>query len=188
MRFEEMITIKTGKNLTRESEKNDKIVESYSFEDLTNDLDGLFLDSQEGKDCIVINDEDNYLCNVGDILYSYVSSKVGIVSTVNQGKIINQNFAKLIIDDTQIDKYYLCYMINESQLIKKQMAISMQGSIVLRSNSTILRELQLHLPIMEKQQIIGQSYFKWRKRKSLVKKQMEQEEKIFLEVLKKLDQ
>ncbi|PFQ92842.1 restriction endonuclease subunit S [Bacillus cereus] len=188
MKLGDIITVRIGRNLSRGNEKNNLTLVAYSFEDLNNDLDGSFLDSQVGFYSGNSNHKDNYLSSAGDVVFSFVSSKAGIVSELNQGKIINQNFAKLIIEYDHMDSSYLCYILNESYSIKKQMAISMQGSTVPKLTPAILKELEIELPSIEKQQKIGKAYFFLRKRQALVKKQAELEEQLYLKVLEQLDQ
>lgn len=189
MKLEDVLTVKIGRNLSRGNEKHDPTLVAYSYEDLIDDLDGIFIDSQvSSDDSEDSHHQDTYLSNKGEVVFSFVSSKAGIVSDKNEGKIINQNFAKLIIGTKQLDKYYLCYVLNESFSMKKQMAISMQGSTVPKLTPAILKELEITLPKIEKQRTIGHAYFLFRKRQSLAKKQAELEEKLYLEVLKQLDQ
>ncbi|SHF02173.1 Type I restriction modification DNA specificity domain-containing protein [Seinonella peptonophila] len=185
MKLEEIVTVKIGRNLSRRTKKNDLTFVSYSYEDLMNDLNGLYLDSQVSS--ISRNHRDEYLSCAGDVVFSFVSSKAGIVSDINQGKIINQNFAKLMIEHDHLDHRYLCYLLNESSSMKKQMAISMQGSIVPKLTPAILKELEIKLPSTEKQKAIGKAYFLFRKRQALARKQAELEELLWLEVLKNLD-
>ncbi|MED4760218.1 restriction endonuclease subunit S [Priestia megaterium] len=188
MKIEDIVTVRVGKNLSRGNRKNDLSLVAYSYEDLTNDLDGSFLDSQASSYRGNSNLKDSYLSSPGDVVFSFVSSKAGIVSDLNQGKIINQNFAKLIIEHDKLDRGYLCYALNESYSMKKQMAISMQGSNVPKLSPAILKELEIKLPCIEKQRNIGKAYFFFRKRQALAKKQVELEEQLYLEVLKRLDQ
>lgn len=188
MKLEDIVKVKIGRNLSRGNEKNDLTLVAYSYEDLINDLDGSFLDSQASSYSGNSNHKDSYLSSPGDVVFSFVSSKAGIVSDLNQGKIINQNFAKLIIEHNHLDSSYLCYMLNESYSMKKQMAISMQGSTVPKLTPAILKELEITLPSIEKQRMIGKVYFSLRKRQALAKKQAELEEQLYLELLKQLDQ
>ncbi|KLV29988.1 restriction endonuclease subunit S [Priestia megaterium] len=188
MKLEDIVTVRIGRNLSRGNEKNDMTLVAYSYEDLMNDLDGSFLESQASSYSGNSNHKDSYLSSTGDVVFSFVSSKAGIVSDLNQGKIINQNFAKLIIEHDHLDSSYLCYVLNESYSMKKQMAISMQGSTVPKLTPAILKELEIKLPSIEKQQKIGKAYFFLRKRQALVKKQTELEEQLYLELLKQVDQ
>ncbi|MEC3608650.1 restriction endonuclease subunit S [Bacillus glycinifermentans] len=188
MKLEDIVTVKIGRNLSRGNVKNDRTLVAYTYEDLINDLDGSFLDSQARFDAGHSNHKESYLSNAGDVVFSFVSSKAGIVSDLNRGKIINQNFAKLMIEHDELDRSYLCYALNESYAMKRQMAISMQGSAVPKLTPAILKELEIKLPSIEKQRIIGKAYFCLRKRQALAKKQAELEEQLYLEVLKQLDQ
>lgn len=188
MKLEDVVTVKIGRNLSRGNEKNDLTLVAYSYEDLMNDLDESFLDSKVSFYSANSNHNDGHLSCFGDVVFSFVSSKAGIVSDLNQGKIINQNFAKLIIESKHLDKHYLCYALNESYSMKKQMAIHMQGSIVPKLTPAILKELEIKLPTIEKQRTIGKAYFSLRRRQALAKKQAELEEQLYLEVLKQLDQ
>jgi restriction endonuclease S subunit len=187
MKLEDIVTVKIGRNLSRGNEKNDLTLVAYSYEDLINDLDGSFLDSQRSSYIGNSKHDDGYLTNTGDVVFSFVSSKAGIVGDLNKGKIINQNFAKLIIEHDQLDSSYLCYALNESYSIKRQMAIFMQGSTVPKLTPAILKELEIELPSVEKQKIIGKAYLSLTKRQALAIKQAELEEQLFLEVLKQLD-
>lgn len=187
MKLEEMVTVKVGKNISRVSEIHHPSSETYSYEDLTDDLDGLYLDSTSIPSNKKEDKKDVQLSSVGDVVFSFVSSKAAIVSRENAGKIINQNFAKLMIEYNQLDPTYLCYALNESKSMKKQMAISMQGSTIPKLTPAILKSLHMTLPSIETQQAIGQAYLMLKKRITLAKKQAELEEKLCLEVLKKID-
>lgn len=188
MKLENIVTVKVGKNISRINKKDNLDLDTYTYEDLMDDLNGLFLDSNASFYSANINDKDNHLSTHGGVVFSFVSSKAAIVSDVNQGKVINQNFAKLIIESEQLDRSYLCYVLNESYYMKKQMAISMQGSTVRKLTPSILKALTIKLPSMEKQRTIGKTYLSIKKRQALAKKQTNLEEKFYLELLKKIDQ
>lgn len=188
MKLEQIITIKMGKNQSRKNEHDYADLSTYSYQDLMKDLDGAYLDSIVNEKESTLLTVDPYLTTVCDVVFSFVSSVAGIVSIETQGKVMNQNFAKLIIDTDKLDKHYLCYVLNESQFMKKQMAVSMQGSTVPKLTPGIFRGLEVHLPSIEKQQVIGKAYFHFRKRQALMKKQAKLEEQLFLEVLKQHDQ
>lgn len=188
MKLEQIITIKMGKNQSRKNEHDYADLSTYSYEDLMKDLDGAYLDSIVNEKESTLLTVDPYLTTVCDVVFSFVSSVAGIVSIETQGKVMNQNFAKLIIDTDKLDKHYLCYVLNESQFMKKQMTISMQGSTVPKLTPGIFRALEVQLPSIEKQKMIGKAYFHFRKRQALMKKQAKLEEQLFLEILKQHDQ
>ncbi|TFJ93101.1 restriction endonuclease subunit S [Lentibacillus salicampi] len=188
MKLEDIVTVKVGRNISRVNDKHDLTLDTYTYENLMDDLDGLFLNSNASYYSVNYSDKDNHLSKPGEVVFSFVSSKAAIVSDVNKGKIINQNFAKLIIEHRQLDHSYLCYALNESHSMKKQMANSMQGSTVRKLTPAILKSLDMGLPSMEKQQTIGNAYLNLKKRQDLARKQADFEEILYLEVLKQLDQ
>lgn len=188
MKLEDIVTVKVGKNISRINEKQGLVLETYTFENLIDDLDSLSPDSNTSNDSVDSIERDNHLSKPGEVVFSFVSSKASIVSDVNKGKIINQNFAKLVIEHNQLDHRYLCYALNESHAMKKQMAISMQGSTVRKLTPAILKSLTMKLPSIEKQERIGEAYLKLKKRQALARKQADLEEEFYLEVLKKIDQ
>lgn len=186
MKLGDIVSVKIGRNLSRENDKIDLTLGSYTYEDLVKDLEGSFLDSNTLSNAG--NDEDSYVGKAGDVVFSFVSSKASIVSDIREGKVLNQNFAKLIIEQDHLDRRYLCYALNESHFMKKQMAISMQGSAIPKLTPAILKKLEIRLPTIEKQRMIGNAYFVLRKRQALARRQAELEEQLYLEVLKQLDQ
>jgi hypothetical protein len=188
MKLGDIVTVKVGRNLSRGNKIHNQSLETYTYENLMHDLESFFLDS---KTCMLHEHagvEDSYLSQAGDVVFSFVSSKAAIVSDVNKGKMINQNFAKLIIENEQLDHSYLCYMLNESQAMKQQMVISMQGSTVRKLTPAILKSLDMKLPNMKKQQTIGKAYLQVKKRQALARQQADLEEIFYLEVLKQFDQ
>lgn len=187
MRLEDIVTVIVGRNISRVSKEQDVTIDTYTYEHLMNDLDGGFPNSN-AIGTHRADDTDNHLSNPGEVVFSFVSSKAAIVSDLNKGKLINQNFAKLIIENKKMDHRYLCYVLNESDAIKKQMAISMQGSTVRKLTPAILKALDIKLPSKEKQQKIGKAYMMIKKRQALAKKQIDLEETLYLETLKKSDQ
>lgn len=188
MKLEDIVTVKVGRNISRGNKKNNLSLDTYTYEDLMEDLAGLFLDSKATFNVLNSNDQNSHLSKYGEVVFSFVSSKSAIVSDVNEGKLVNQNFAKLIIKDDKLDRSYLCYVLNESHSMKKQMAISMQGSTVPKLTPSILKELEIKLPSLEKQRTIGKAYLSMKKHQALAKKQAELEEQLYLEILKRLDQ
>ena len=188
MKLGDIVTIKVGRNLSRGNKIHNQSLDAYSYEDLMDDLDGLFFDSKASTNESSGN-IDSHLSRAGEVVFSFVSSKAAVISDLNKGKVINQNFAKLIIKhEEQLDSSYLCFVLNESRPMKKQMAISMQGSTVPKLTPSILKALDVDLPNMEKQQTIGKAYLSLKKHHALAMKQAKLEEQLYLEVLKQIDQ
>ncbi|OJG34080.1 type I restriction modification system protein HsdIA [Enterococcus devriesei] len=180
-----MVTIKLGLNLSRKSEEEKKYINIYTNNDLINDLDTI--DYEEGQDNRV--EENNAIIHTvhrGDLVYSFINSISGIVGKANGGKIINQNFAKIEIDENRIDKKYLCYLLNSDKEINREKDIAMQGSVLKKLSPTAIRNFEVELPDIDRQKKIGNLYATWIRRKALIKKRNELEDIIFSEFLNDL--
>ena len=174
MKLNDLVVVRMGMNLSRGTGKLETSVNPYTYDDMKNDINGLYLDSIE----LAQNDlscNDTYIVNCGNIVFSFVSSSASIVSDINSGKILSQNFAKLLIDQKKIDSCYLCYCLNESKEMRKQMNISMQGSAIPKLTPAILKGLELTLPDIGMQRLIGKNYFRMKKKQNLMKEEIKLE-------------
>ncbi len=183
MKIDEVAIIKVGQNISRipEEELHNNIF--YTFDNLNFDL--THIDEEYVKKNK--NSQSNYLTYRGDIVISFVGTKATVITEKNQGKLLNQNFAKIIIDESLIDPYYFCYVLNEANQIRKQKFMLMQGSTLPKMTPAILKDLHVNLPELQKQLLIGRAYFNLCKRQYLLKKQSELEEQFFLELIQKSD-
>lgn len=187
MKLEEIVTVRLGRNLSRRNEKISARIKVYSYENLTMDLNGLYLGSDCEKNSNKINDN-YYLTSNGEVVFSFVSSTAGIVSKENSGKLLNQNFAKLIIETEELDPSYLCYALNESLSIKKQMAVSMQGSTIPKLTPSILKKIDLKLPSIATQKVIGKAYLMLCKKEALTIEESALEKVYGLQLLQKINE
>ena len=101
MKLNKLVTVRTGKNFSRNKVSKEEVV-PYTYDDLTKDLSEFAPYRKDGAGQKITaknevnSDEDNYLVSSGDVVFSFVSSTAGIVSKCSEGKVLNQNFAKLI--------------------------------------------------------------------------------------------
>lgn len=183
MKIDEFAIIKVGQNISRISDDGLKEHVFYTFDDLNFDLthmDDEYLKKNK-------NSQSNHLTHRGDIVISFVGTKATVITESNQGKLLNQNFAKIIIDELLIDPYYFCYVLNEANQISKQKFVLMQGSNLPKMTPTILKDLHINLPNLQKQSLIGRAYFNLCKRQYLLKQQSKLEEQFFLKLIQKSD-
>ncbi|HDR7347498.1 restriction endonuclease subunit S [Bacillus pacificus] len=183
MKIDEIAIIKVGQNISRISDDGLKENVFYTFDDLNFDLthmDDKYLKKKT-------NSQSNHLTHRGDIVISFVGTKATVITESNQGKLLNQNFAKIIIDELLIDPYYFCYVLNEANQIRKQKFVFMQGSNLPKMTPAILKDLHINLPNLQKQSLIGRAYFNLCKRQYLLKQQSELEEQFFLKLIQKSD-
>lgn len=181
MKINEVAIIKVGQNVSRISDDELKEHIFYTFDDLNFDLTHI------GDKYLIQNrnSQSNHLTRTGDIVISFVGTKATVVTEGNQGKLLNQNLAKIIIDESLIDTYYFCYILNESNQIRKQKLVLMQGTNLPKMTPSILKDLEVNLPNLQKQSLIGRAYFYLCKRQYLLKQQFELEEQFLLEFIQK---
>lgn len=121
----------------------------------------------------------NILIN-GDVIFSLITGNAAIVRKEHEGYLYTQNYVKLLPYDN-IDAQFLVYLINENKAIKRQFAVGLQGSQVLKYTLKQLKELEVgKLPNIDRQKAIGQVYFKQLRLKALKKRAAELEESIIL--------
>ncbi len=159
---------------------NVPIFNYYSQTDLADDLVGIISKDVERKK-VRTNDKVNTLC-YGDVVFSLITGIASIVSKEHEGYIYTQNYIKLL--HSNIDSKFLVFLINENKTIRKQFAVGLQGSQVLKYTIKQLRELEIHkIPALEKQKIIGQVYFDQLRLEALKNRAAKLETKIILSML-----
>lgn len=179
VKINEVAIIKVGQNVSRISDDALKEHIFYTFDDLNFDL--THMDDEYFKR--MGNSQGNHITHTGDIVVSFVGTKAAVITESNQGKLLNQNFAKIIIDESLIDPYYFCYILNEANQIRKQKLVLMQGSNLPKMTPAILKDLHISLPNLQKQSLIGRAYFNLCKRQYLLKEQSDLEEQFFLKLI-----
>ena len=153
----------------------------YSQTDLTDDLSGIVSSDVNNKK-IRTNDKVNTLCD-GDVVFSLITGISTIVRKEHEGYLYTQNYVKLL-PNHNIDSNFLVYLINENKTIKKQFALGLQGSQVLKYTLKQLKELEIpKVPSIDKQKIIGQVYFNQLRLQTLRNRAAELETKIILSKL-----
>lgn len=159
-KLQDVIQLVSGSPQFRITESPSPDAPIYSFygqQELDNDLCGIEVNKEDPKQ-IATFDTVNTL-DAGDIVFSLTSGKTSIVQKNHQGYLFTQNFIKMIPSDG-IDNKYLVYIMNESDFIKKQWLVGLQGSSVIKYTVKQIKELDLpEMPTMDKQQIIGDIYF-----------------------------
>lgn len=86
------------------------------------------------------------------VLISLTTNKAVIVSQAHEGHLLTSNYIWVDYDNSKIDPYYFCYVYNESEEVRKQIAMNEQGSsLVSRLSLQQLRKFELFCPSLEEQ-------------------------------------
>lgn len=148
MKLKEVARIESGKNINRLSK--DKLANQYTSLDAENDF---YLMGKETKVCSNIIAFDLYP-KIG-------SASARVISEENASKIIlNQKMCKIIVNDTIASAYYICYLLNEDESVKRQKNSFIQGSFIERLRPSILSNLEIKLPSLKEQNLMGKIYAK----------------------------
>lgn len=153
----------------------------YSQNDLEEDLTGVELATEEAKQ-IATTDEVTTV-TLGDLVFSLISGRAAIVRKEHDGYLYTQNYV-VIEPGTEVDSKYLVYLLNEDREVAHQFWLGLQGSMVMKYTVKQLRELKIkQLPNLDKQQAIGDIYFKQMRIQALRKRIAENETLLTLAVL-----
>lgn len=153
----------------------------YSQNDLEEDLTGVELATEEAKQ-IATTDEVTTV-TLGDLVFSLISGRAAIVRKEHDGYLYTQNYV-VIEPGTEVDSKYLVYLLNEDREVAHQFWLGLQGSMVMKYTVKQLRELKIkRLPNLDKQQAIGDIYFKQMRIQALRKRIAENETLLTLAVL-----
>lgn len=159
-KLQDLIELTSGSpqfRITESSEDNAPVYYFYGQQEIENDLAGIEFNGEDAKSICTFDDVNTL--NEGDVVFSLISGRTSLVRSVHQGYLYTQNYVKLEPKEI-IDKKYLIYILNESEYIKKQWLMGLQGSAVLKHTVKQLRELELpKLHELDKQKAIGNIYF-----------------------------
>ena len=91
-------------------------------------------------------------------MFNLNTYQAAVVSEQNTSKIIDQNFVQIEIKSKSLDAIYLCYMLNESNAIKRQENAFSQGVVVRRMAPNNILSLSLPDIDIRRQKLIGRIY------------------------------
>ena len=162
-KISELFLIKGGSPQVRIKVSKNTDARNYFFYDQNHLLQDI--SQSEIEDSAVektIKTEDTVeVAEENDLIISLISATSAKVSVQHQGYLISQNYVKLVpIDENIIDENYVIYLLNESHLVKKQLARQLQGSNFVKVTIAILKNLEIPMIPIEKQRQIGKWYMK----------------------------
>lgn len=184
MRLENLVEFQVGSPQFRIKESVADAATTYKFysqNNLEEDLTGVELATEEAKQ-IATTDEVTTV-TPGDLVFSLISGRATIVRKEHDGYLYTQNYV-VIEPGTEVDSKYLVYLLNEDREVAHQFWLGLQGSMVIKYTVKQLRELKIkRLPNLDKQQAIGDIYFKQMRIQALRKRIAENETLLTLAVL-----
>ncbi|RMC44927.1 restriction endonuclease subunit S [Lactobacillus sp. ESL0230] len=178
MKLEKAVNFFSGPN-SIELKKKYASYETYTNEDLEFDL-------YQGYRTNNVKTQKSPILNTGDLVINMMTNQTAIVSPHSAGKVIPQHIIKLTFTNRG-DNWYLCYLLNEAQAIKRQLYSTMEGTVLRRVTLTSFKQLELNLPALSKQQKIGELYRLLIIKEGLQKERQEKEKQAIISLLNKND-
>lgn len=175
-KLSEIAEITQGNILTRikPSSQFDEIVEfdSISMQELSYIVGQSDILENTNKVKILKGKESScVLTQQKDIVVGLSSRKAFVVDETRSNNLLLSNFALIrIIDYNVLDPHYFCWLFNENLQFQKYIDQKMQGSanvMILSINN--VKDIELDLPSIEKQKLIGEIYELGRQRDRLSK-------------------
>lgn len=139
----EVADIVSGYNIMRLSEKDQE--RKYSNADFEHDFYRMKLASPSN-----------------DIIYRQSMATHNMSATIiadkHKDKFISQVFSIMKIDREKLNPWYLCYLLNESDIVAKQCNVLLQGSVITRLSAHQLKQMQIPVIPMAEQEKLGRLY------------------------------
>lgn len=113
--------------------------------------------------------KESFFTKEGDLIISLIKDKACIVTKKNANKCLTAAFIKCEYDKEKVDPWFICYFINESESFKKQKHIrnGLNGLSYLHITSDIIRQVEIELPDLKTQKLLGMLYKDSLKQKAL---------------------
>lgn len=168
MKISELAELQVGSPQFRIQQAFTKQAPSYTFysqSDLEADL--VDLDTQKGEVVQIKTNEKVETLETGMVVFNLISGMAAIVRKRHNGYLYTQNYVTFKLD-SKLNPKFLVYLLNESRYIAHQLHIGLQGTSVLKYSVKQLRELKLpSLPPIDKQELLGDIYFKQKRLQAL---------------------
>lgn len=177
-RIDEIAMLQQGQLLTRIREVDNTNAPRYIvYSGKHFSVDSFQPDLDDGKhDKVIRTEAEVMLVEAGMLLISLMTNKAVVVSEKHAGHLLTSNYIRIVYDGNKIDPDYFCYIYNESDTIRKQIAMNEQGaSLVSRLNLQQLRKFELPCPYLAEQQRVGAIYRLQQKRELLQLKKIKLE-------------
>lgn len=156
MKLSKIANCMIGPN-ANEKKKLNQDHEIYLVEDIQKDLSQYLELDEVLDDKSTQSNESKFILNNGDLVINLMTNIASVVSKNNQDRIMTQALMKIEPND-QFDKWYLCYLLNESNEIKRQEMKNMEGTVIKRLTARLVKNLDINAVNINEQKRIGDIY------------------------------
>ena len=175
MKLDDILQVTAGPNASRI--KNIYTEEQmYTVGNLEDDLAQIECDSFETKTI-----QAELLTNEDDLVVSMIRQEAAVVSRGNVGRVLNSNFVKCEFQSEQVDPWFICYWLNESDAVKRE---KHDKSLSRSYTAATLLDLPVTLPDIATQYEIGKSYKELKHMQYLFDRQKDEWTRLALEMMR----
>lgn len=154
----DLCNFESGIIISRISEEPSDFNQMYHlYENDQFDNNPLLMDNEPSSNRI-FTEKDVPTLRENDVVINLYRAKAMKVHNFYSNYIINANFVKIDINTTLLDKAYFLYWFNESLESKKQLIQDVQGTFMRKTTISQLKEMQIILPDLDVQRLIGGIY------------------------------
>ncbi|MDQ0086730.1 restriction endonuclease S subunit [Paenibacillus anaericanus] len=118
----------------------------------------------------------------GMVVMNLIAHRASTIHNNHTGKLIPSNFAIIELNE-MVDSAYMEWYINEHPNCLKQLRIATQGSSVAALSIQMLRTLEIELPSLSQQRLIGSIYRSLHLKKRLLNERIELEQTLVEHIL-----
>lgn len=154
----DLCNFESGIIVSRVSEESSDLTQMYHlYENDQFDNNPLLMNNETSSNRI-FTEKDVPTLRENDVVINLYRAKAMKVHNFYSNYIINANFVKIDINTTLLDKAYFLYWFNESLESKKQLIQDVQGTFMRKTTISQLKEMQIILPDLDVQRLIGGIY------------------------------
>lgn len=180
IKVNDLFEINIGTQLPRIREVMAKDVPAYKIYANENFLKDTFKNTGNGEIKTLRTPDYVETVQQGDLIYSIIQSKAGVVSAEHDGMLLTSNYVKLI-PKQPIDIEYARFFFNDSKSMHHQFVIESQGSLIAKLTVSQLRELKFEIPDRDVQTVIGELYVALKTKQLEVEKERKFEQTLIIE-------
>ncbi|WEV38160.1 hypothetical protein OZX58_05270 [Lactobacillus sp. ESL0680] len=183
MKLKDLFEFKSGSLQSRLEVNNKSNTKSYFVYDRNCYLEDTFQSlTNNSKTKQIKTISDVVLVKQGDLIFNLQSGKAAIITQKHDKYILTQNFVKLI-PRTSVSIEYILFLLNESKCFDRQIKKYLQGSIVFKYTTKILKEIIVPELSVENQKSIGKLYVDQLKQSNQLYKNILNRDRIVYQIL-----
>lgn len=110
------------------------------------------------KEQVVVSTQNLKVTCANDVVINLANAKAVIVKEAHAGRVMGNNFVRVELDVSRVSPLFWIWHFNESKAVAQQKLFHLQGSTIPKLSLQMVRQFEMDLPALKKQQEIGGLY------------------------------